>query len=95
MVWSTYLEAKTWGIRPSELLGIRNEYVAYCFDQAVGYAGTYIEAELDKVGYKPDKKERSIREGRKRRLETLLKLNGADETQKSKSGFADPADLFK
>lgn len=30
---SLTLTAKTWGVRPSELIGLKDEYDAYCFDE--------------------------------------------------------------
>lgn len=44
-----YLEAKTWNRRPSELFDIEDEYVAYCFDEAVALIGNFITGELEKI----------------------------------------------
>lgn len=44
------------------MLGIVDEYVAYCFDESVGYMGTYIEGEID--GVKAGKNE-AITRGKK------------------------------
>lgn len=41
--------AKTYGVRPSELLEISDEWAAYCLDSAVSLFGNYIESkQLDK-----------------------------------------------
>lgn len=49
-----YVQAKNWGITPSEVLGIEDVYVAFCFNQACGYLGAWVESKLDDV--KPGKK---------------------------------------
>jgi hypothetical protein len=38
-----------WNVRPSSLAGLTDEYLAYCFDQAVGEWGAFVRNELDKV----------------------------------------------
>lgn len=53
--WSLYLLAKTWNVRPSELLGLpRSSYEAYCLDEAIGFFGNNLKFELDKI--EPPKK---------------------------------------
>lgn len=80
-------------VRPSSLLGLAGKsYEAYCLDEAVAFFGQYVEAELEKVGHKPAKGEGRTIAARKARLEKLLKTNTED---KGKTGFADPALLFK
>lgn len=49
MLWETFVAAKMWGTRPSDILGIEGSYEAFCIDQAVGEFGSFIEGELDKV----------------------------------------------
>jgi len=64
-----YQEAKTWGTRPSTLLGVDEPYAAYCLDQAVSAWGGYIVSELEKVEGKDEKK---VAAKRQRRLLQLL-----------------------
>lgn len=86
-----YQTALSLNCRPSELLGLENAYVAYCFDQVATYYGSWVENQLEKVGEKLTAKERSLRDARQKRLESLLH----DEPEKAmKSAFADPAAMF-
>jgi hypothetical protein len=81
-----FVDAKTWSCRPSELMALDDEYVAYCFDQAVGYIGRSIEAELDKVEAK------TPAEGEQKRKMIFAKF--FDEVDKPTRGlYADPAML--
>ena len=81
------MDAKTWNCRPSDLLNIENDYVAYCLDQAVGYFGRTLQAELDSVD---EKDEKTAEHKRRRILERYL-----GESDKPARGlFADPATMF-
>lgn len=60
-----------WSVRPSELLFIKDEYTAYCFDQACGHFGMSIEAEMDSVKGKTDE---DINRKRYQVLARMLKL---------------------
>lgn len=55
MVWQTYLDAKTFRVRPSDLLDIRDPYRAYCLDSAVGEFGRSLDAELKDIEGKTKK----------------------------------------
>ena len=46
-MWSAWKLSKHLRTRPSELLGIRHDAVAYYFDQVVVAVGTMIEAEIE------------------------------------------------
>lgn len=67
--WGLYQDAKTWGCRPSELLGIDEPYPAYCFDQAIGAWGNHIISELEKI---EDKNPKKVANKRRNRLMALL-----------------------
>lgn len=84
------MDAKTWGVRPSELLAIDDEYVAYCLDQAVGYFGRTLDAELEKAG-SDAKNEDEAEYKRKRVLDAFL----GEDKKPQRGMFADPAALFK
>jgi hypothetical protein len=43
-MWNLYVTAKTTNARPSSLLGIDAEWVAYQFDSAVSFLGNTIES---------------------------------------------------
>lgn len=73
-------------------MGIDDDYLAYCLDQAVAYWGQFVEHELELVGDRPSKKERSAMEARKRRLRQLIQTDGPEP---EKGTFADPAAFFK
>lgn len=83
-MWLLFVDAKTWGCRPSELMALDDDYLAYCLDQAVGFIGRAIEAELDKVEAKNEA------EGEHKRKRVLAKF--FDEEDKPSRGlYADPA----
>jgi hypothetical protein len=77
-VWNLYQNAKQWGARPSELLGITDLFDAYCLDDAVGWFGSEIESELIGIEGK------TPQETKARRERLLLKILGGG------SRFADP-----
>lgn len=83
------MDAKTWSCRPSDLLGIEDDYVAYCLDQAVGYFGRHLEAELSNVEAKDNN------EGEWKRRLILERYLGTEEDKPSRGAFADPAAMFK
>ncbi len=45
--YSLWLNSKSYGCRPSEMIGIRNRVLAYMFDDAVTTFGLYIDRKLD------------------------------------------------
>jgi hypothetical protein len=52
-MWHLSLLSKTTGTRPSEIVGIDDEWAAYQFDQAVIFVGRYVHSktnELDRDG---------------------------------------------
>jgi len=82
-MWNLYAQARQWRVRPSEILGIDDAYVAYCLDEAVSDLAAFIEDELDKVKVKSDNPE-VVRKRKMARLDALLSGNVAKQ-------FADPA----
>jgi hypothetical protein len=84
------VDAKTWNCRPSNLLAIEDDYVAYCLDQAVGYFGRHLEAELEKAGSDAKNDE----EAQWKRQRVLDKYLG-EEDKHQRGRFADPAAAFK
>jgi len=67
-----------WGVRPSDLLDVKDRFDAYCLDDAVAWLGSYIENELVKVEGRNATETGVIRE---RLLKQLLQ---------GKERFADP-----
>lgn len=63
------MEAQLWRVRPSELVGIEDPYIAYCFDQAVGEWGSYIRSELSQI---EGKNAKAVEGKRTLRLKALL-----------------------
>lgn len=82
--WLLYQDAQTWHCRPSDLLSIQDDYVAYCVDTAVAYLGRAIQAELDGVEAK------SKADGIAKRKIILARFFGTDD-KPVKGVFADPA----
>ena len=89
--WLLYHNAKLWKTRPSKLLAIEDEYVAYCLDEAISFFGGQLEYELDEASHgKVSKEERSARAKRQTVLDRVLgKIEG------DKPAYADPATMFK
>lgn len=54
-MWETFLRAKQWSKRPSELLGITDTYHAWCFDEACATFGGACERAME-VARKPPKR---------------------------------------
>lgn len=69
--WNLYQHAKTWVVRPSELLSISNDYVAYCLDEAVFTFGTWVESELDSI---EGEKAQDVNRKRRDRLYSILQM---------------------
>jgi hypothetical protein len=84
------VDAKTWSCRPSDLLNIQDDYVAYCLDQAVAYFGRTLESELEKAG-SGAKNESEAEWKRKAVLERFL----GEDDKPQRGMFADPAAMFK
>lgn len=68
-----------WSCRPSELLSISDEYVAYCLDEAVYYFGKHVETELASI--KQTKNEKSERYEARKHREFLRLLGAQDQIQ--------------
>lgn len=77
-MWLTFQDAKTWSVRPSILLNLQNDYVAYCFDQAVSVWGNHVIHELDKIEGKTEK------EVTRKRQNKLLQLLDAPDAVRFK-----------
>lgn len=60
--------------RPSDLLGIKDSYVAYCLDEAILVGGSLIQAEVEKINHKNAKVQAAKREDKLRQLLGLPKL---------------------
>lgn len=89
-MWMLFVEAKTWRCRPSELLAIDDDYVAYCLDQAVGYFGRELEHALEQAGSGA----KDDNEAAWRRKVVIDRWLG-DESEKPRRGtYADPAAMF-
>lgn len=84
------MDAKTWNCRPSDLLAIEDDYVAYCVDQAVGYFGRHLEGELERAG--SDAKTQDEAEWKQKQI--LDKYLG-EEDKPQRGLYADPAAMLK
>lgn len=89
-MWLLYQEADTWSTTPSTLLGVDDEYAAYCLNQAVAYVGKFIDGEMDKAA-SGAKNEKAAASARDRVLKHYLDAR----PDKSTSRFADPAMMFQ
>jgi len=68
-MWELYNQAKLWNTTPSQLLYIKEEYDAWCLNEATAYLGATITNELDKIEGKDSK---SIERKRHNKLNQLL-----------------------
>ena len=83
MRWQLYQQAKTWGTRPSDSVGLEGGWVRWDFDTAVWSFGSYVEGQLDEVerkamnsqGKKPSTD--TIVRRKQRTLEKLLDMKRA------------------
>ena len=85
-LWTLYVQAKEWRCRPSQILDIKNGWVAYCLDNAVWEFGQWVHTKLDEV---PEAKKAEVTKKRR-----AAKLN-AILSDKPELAFADPAARFK
>lgn len=58
-MWVTWLQAKKFSCKPSELLGIESQPQAFYFNRAVFTFGTALEAELERAGQTRGKKKKN------------------------------------
>lgn len=73
------------------MVGILDNYQAYCFDQAIAYVGNFIKGKLDEV----DGKDRKEIEGKQRLvLEKIFGNFVPDEESTPVSAYRDPMDMF-
>jgi hypothetical protein len=75
-MWLMFNQAKTWSTRPSELVGITGDYLAFCFDEAVASWGNFVTNELEKIEGKTDKEVSRKRHGK------LMQLLDAPDSQR-------------
>lgn len=62
-LWGLYQTAKSFMVRPSELLNVQDRYAAYCLDNACGEFGRSLENELSNIEGK-NKKEIAVKSDR-------------------------------
>lgn len=93
-------------VKPSELLGLDDPYVAWCLDEATYMWGSHVDHEVDRAGHKKQKGEDALKN---KRLLTLNRLLDAEEMPLSvsepvaetpnadvpKGKFRDPATMFR
>ena len=81
MVW---LQAKQFSCRPSEILGVDDQPMAFYFDRAVFTFGQALETELDKAGESRGKTKKTAGQVALARQQVIARWLGAQK-------FADPA----
>lgn len=67
-----YGRAKTFGLEPSAVLGISHPWQAYCFNRAVWYLNTTMEADIQEISKKAKGKNGAERAAN-RRMQMWLK----------------------
>jgi hypothetical protein len=70
-----------------------DEYVAYCFNQAVTYVGKFIDSKVEEAGEKA-KNAKAAEGARQRVLDKYLAMNGKAKPESNNSGFMDPAAMI-
>lgn len=90
-LWQLDALARRYNIRPSNVLGIVDDYTAFCLDQAVMLFAAGVQQKLDDI---PQGKGKKAPESRKRKqdalLHKLLRMEGAAPQK-----FRDPAEALK
>jgi hypothetical protein len=90
-MWHLYQQAKTWGVLPSDLLGLeRGSYQAYCFNQVVFFYGSAVMAEVEGIPWGKNDKPETMAAKRERALRKMLSLETGDQAGR----FRDPASKF-
>jgi hypothetical protein len=83
-VWNLYLQAKSWGNSPSDIVGLdMGGYEAYCLNEAVLAFGAHISSKLEEI---EGKNKAQIEQKQQRLLERLLNPG----KPLSSSNFRDP-----
>lgn len=97
MLWQVWLDSKRWQLRPSDMIGVRNPYVAYCFDQACTYLGTQVEAAMDNVkeGKKSAKQVAGAKENVMRKMLGLEQKFASPTPTRSRSDADRPEPPFQ
>lgn len=86
-----YQQAKTYQTRPSQLLGIRDAWLAFQVDQAVWYAGAFVEAKQGErvaVKKKPKKTDEIVTYEPRWTLDEILDGKAGDEPQQQGQSMA-------
>lgn len=68
-------------VRPSQLAGVDDPYVAYCLDEAVGEFGAFVTAELETIGLTP-KETKKMAQDTAKRLQVLNRLLGIPHSKR-------------
>lgn len=48
-----------WKVKPSNLVGISDEYLAYCLDEAIYHWGSFVQGKLDEIEAKNSKERKN------------------------------------
>lgn len=68
-----YSLSKEAGVPPSKLIGIEDDYVAYCFDETVITWGIYVSNEVREAGEaKKSSKQKSLEAKQERKFRQLM-----------------------
>lgn len=86
-MWHAYNLAKACFCRPSDLYGLtENDWVAYCFDDAVIEFGTRLDAALEEAGDGA----KTVAEGKRKQQAILARWLMKDDPHQFAKQFADP-----
>lgn len=77
-MWALWNKSLKWHSRPSELIGLDDPYVSWCFDEVVYSWGNFVTNELDKASAENREKKRRRQKNddqiRQQKLAQLLDL---------------------
>jgi len=92
-MWALFLQSRGTNLPPSSIFGLTaGSYEAYCFDQAIWYFGSTIEAEMEKASMPKRRGKGSSDDTELKRRQVLNKyMKGPD----APGQYADPAAFFK
>lgn len=80
LCWKAFVDAQAFHCRPSDLLGIDNDYVAYCLDSAVATWGAFVMGEIHDMANKGDKEYAKAKANQIRLIERLLGMPPSEST---------------
>jgi hypothetical protein len=85
LAWRLINVSQAWGARPSSLIGVENDYVAYCLDEALSVLNNGINERVNAVAQAQDRKAASIEAKMRRELSKILGIDDSEQYYRTPS----------